>query len=277
MNNFIRNIKKHRIAALICLAVLLIGIIVAAVMLHRDSTAGKDTIEKIHTANTEEYFTDTETPVYTSTSGQNLLLSIEGAAGEAEEWSTEVTPTGLVFIGDKREEKDGDLTFTISPVSTGYTTLILRKSGETAGLTYDKVRITADLVIYNGDDGVLHIRASELRKDNGSSGATDSDTPYVLDGNRVIMPNGGDWTLAPENADALPEGFYRILPGTDENGHSYFDVTKDTSKLTADEADDFLAVLNSVLLLKSESLGVTKKLDCIMNDNRQWILVEAEE
>ena len=110
---------------------------------------------------------------------------------------------------------------------------------------------------------------SDIRQKLSSAGAVDSGTPYILKGNRVILPNGGDWILTAENA---PDLMYYIDYGTDEDGHKYFEVIKDVSIEWTDEEFD-----KAKLVLKSDSLNQKQYLDCYMGDDRTWVLSMAGE
>ena len=155
-------------------------------------------------------------------------------------------------------------------------TLRLRRAKVAGGESY-RIDIADDgsaTLSAEDDDGELKIYFSNIRQMMSSAGSLDSDTPFVLDGNRVLFPSGGDWTLSPE--EGAPDNLYGFVDDVDENGIRYISVSKNISVLTDDMSGEELPRIYS-LVLKSEALCVDYSINCQMGDDRSWKLSLAEE
>lgn len=274
MENFIRNIKNHKKIAVICLSVLLVSIIIVMIVTKFGGGTKINPTVKEHNSDAIGYFEDSDYPVYASQENQTLVIELDGSKSPDLKWENSDSPDNIIAVSDKGEEKDGMLTYVLWPSSTGYATVTFKRSGEIGGFSYDAVNIQVDVIVYTDDENVMYIKISDIRQSTASAGALDSDTPYLLNKNRVIMPNGGDWTLAPADDGGAPEGLYRIMEGVDDSGYSYFDVSKDLSLMINEDGEPDENAVESRLILKSESLGIEKRLDCVMNSEREWLLVE---
>ena len=278
MKNFIRNIKEHKKAALICLAVLIL-VIAAAVLAvklsggNEEPSEGSSSAEEqsSEAAESKSYFAESGYPVSVSERGQSLLISLKAGA----KWEYSMDPAGIVSVDAETAETEENTVYALTPMRPGYTTVSFRQGGVLEGVEYDAVNIQAEITVYADESGTMHIRTEDMRMNSSAPGAADSKTPYLLSGSRVILPNGGDWTLTVEADGDIPEGLYTVMPGTDSEGRSYYDVSMDPSLVTKGGID--MNALSSRLLLKSESLGIEKRLRCVMNAEREWVLTEAEE
>ncbi len=284
MKNFIRNIKEHKKAALISLAVLLAVIAVTVLVVKLSGTGSSSDAESSlpeENASGEEegpsgYFEDTAYPVSVSGRGQSMIISLQAKEAADQKWEYSCEPSGIVSVSLDGDETDGNASFALTPMKTGYSTVTFKRTGKVGELSYDVVSMAAEIMVYADENDAMYIRLENMRQDLASSGALESETPFLLAGNRVILPNGGDWTLTIEADGEVPEGYYSILPGTDDDGNAYFDVAVDTSRLFDDSGELSLAALGSKLLLKSEALSIEKRISCEINEYNELTLTEVE-
>ena len=277
MKNFIRNIKQHKKIALICLVLLIVLVALVVVVMKLGKSSGDQSDESQGDDNSSQYFSDSKYPLTVSVNGSVATVSLEAKDSSDMKWECSEETQGVALAKLEGNDTEKKLTSTITAQSIGYTTVVYKRTGELNGVKYDAVNIRVDIAVYAADDGKLLVRVDKVSQNTSSSGAVDSKTPYLLKENRVILPEGGDWTLTVDAEGKVPEGLYRIMQGTDENGHSYYDVSMDTSLIIKDNGETDVNALNSRILLKSESLGIKKKLKCVMNAEKEWTLTEAEE
>ncbi len=281
MKNFIRNIKEHKKIALICLALIIILVVVTVLVMKlggkSDSSSSSDT-QSEGDGNKSGYFSDSKYPVSVTASGSTATISLEAKdSSDNMKWELSVADDSIASAEFDGKDTDKKLDSTLTPKGVGYTTVTYKRTGELNGVSYDSVNLRVDVTVYADDDSGLHIRVDNVHQSTSSSGAVDSKTPYLLKDNRVIFPAGGDWTLTAEPEGKLPKGLYVLLPGTDDEGHSYYEVSMNNSLIIKDNGEVDMDAINSRLVLQSESLGVKKKLKCVMNAEKEWKLVEAEE
>lgn len=300
MNTFIRNIKNHKKAAIICAAVLVTAAagIVLVILL---SGKKKEGTESARTG----YFLDTEYPVYVTEKDGSLVFELDGTASSDLKWQSGCDPKSIAIIQDGAEEKKSKLTLTLNPGMAGYTTATFARSGKVAGISYDAVKITADLVTSGTAETGKELHLSAIRQNTALAGALTSDTPYLVQGSRVILPNGGDWTLSLEGEENVNAAIrYSFYTSIDDEGYEYLGVSQtvvdpnppmilsaddeipeESSEESSAETDDGLQLLDSadsfeqppVFLLRSESLGIEQRLTLAVDSDMQSYLCKAEE
>ena len=281
MKNFIKNIREHKAAAAICL-LLLAALITAAVLAMKNETnddsssaEGDGQASGQAESSTTVYFKGTDYPVtVTRESNGTLTVEFDGSKSPDSAWgfSTDDTESALVEVKNS-EEKDCKMTSTVAPVSMGYAALSFTRSGEVSGIKYNAVTIEAEVCVSADKDGNMQVSLSDIKQNLSSAGALDSETPYMLKDDKVIMPNGGDWVLEPKLADGAPSSLFRIYRLNDVDGMEYFAVEKVPSALAGVNADAaFKMLAESRLVLKSESLDIEQELECTMTDDRTWKL-----
>ena len=267
MNNFITNIKNHKFIALGCLGVLLV-LIVIVIIVSVNNNGTSDAPEQT------VYFEDTDHPVYISFVDNNVLVRINSVNPDDLKWRVFVLP-GEIPLAENITEMENDLYLELSPTQEGYNTVCFVKEKNVAGITCEIVRIELDLFAAEANNGEFKMNFSDIRQSNSEAGATDSDTPFILDGDRVLFPSGGDWVLSAEVG--TPEGLYAFTEDKDEKGITYIRVMKNTNVLMDDETSNTVIQASYKLILSSESLGIEKRLNCRMSENRSWVLSVVEE
>ena len=273
MNNFITNIKNHKFIALGCLGVLLV-LIVIVIIVSVNNNGTSDAPEKSAASEQTVYFEDTDHPVYISFVDNNVLVRINSVNPDDLKWWVFVLP-GEIPLAENITEMENDLYLELSPTQEGYNTVCFVKEKNVAGITCEIVRIELDLFAAEANNGELKMNFSDIRQSNSEAGATDSDTPFILDGDRVLFPSGGDWVLSAEAG--TPEGLYAFTEDKDEKGITYIRVMKNTNVLMDDETSNTVIQASYKLILSSESLGIEKRLNCRMSENRSWVLSVVEE
>ena len=293
MNSIIQKIKEHRIISTIIAVLLCAAIIVVIFLLSGTPTGKKADSSSSGDAVTEtDYFKDSDYPVHITEKGTEINIKLDGSKTPELTWDTAIEPGGIIFAENDAKEDNGVLNSLVKPKGGGYVTISYVRSAEIAGRKYAVAKIDVDIIATAADDGTISVSVSDVRQALASVGAVDTETPYILEGNKVILPNGGDWTLTPPEVsdDAYP--LYTIYSGYDEEGFQYFSVTRnistyynsfeesissDESSETSSAAQGTEAENNDELILKSESLKTEQKLRCALDENREWILVTAED
>ena len=276
MSTFIKNIKEHKLIALICL-LLVAGLITAVILVNRPS--GEDTKENTEsTAETEdtatEYFKEYDYPVKLTNSDGKLTLVLDGSKTPDLKWETVSETTGVVQISQNGEESEGKLTSVISPIAVGYSTVSYKRTTEMAGYSVDLVTVTAEIMVYEDESSNFVIDISDIRETGSDIGAADTEYPFILKDNRVILPNGGDWTLEPSSE--APAELFAVMNGVDENDVVYFQVGIRPEKILGEDGVINTAALSSPLILKSESLGIEQKIVCSADSVSSLILKKVE-
>lgn len=278
MNNFVRNVKEHKAAAVICL-LLLAALITVTVFVMKDQKSdtelSSDDTEDVSQSTEKLLFADSSYPVKVVTENDGTLsVELDGSASPDITWAMIGDDSSDTIIkAENSEEKEGLMTCTISPVSVGYATLGFSRSGEVKGIKYNAVVIDIDVYVSADKDGNQKVSLSDARISTSSAGGLDSDTPYLLDGDRVVLPNGGDWVLEAKLADGAPKGLFNIYRLQDVDGLEYYAVDKDITLLAGMDAEKTVEILKeSRLVLSSESLGIEQELECTMSEERKWVL-----
>ena len=274
MEKVIEKLKKFRV--LIIIAVLLIaGGVLWLVLRSADSKEKKPEIKD--NDNRKGYLSDTAYPLFITDNGGSLTIELNGSKSSELKWETSANTENTLWIKEEEAESDGRLTSVLTPSMEGYTTVTYTRSGEIMGISYTAAKIDVD-VIASKSEGEFTIKVSDVRFTGSDMGAADTETPYLLSKSSVILPNSGDWELVPENADKLPEGLYSISKDFDvDNNVRAINVYFNPDDMLLEDGTLSEEALGSVLILKSESLGIEKRLKCVVDSRREWILVSAEE
>lgn len=268
MKTFIRNIKKHWRLAVICAAVFLIVLTVAVILLREPSKTGSK-------SERQGYLLNTDYPVYVTKQEQNLLLELDGSESVDLQWEISFSDE-TIAAADHQPENRGKRKVVLTPLAVGFTTVSFMRTGEISGYRYDAVRIDADIYVSGDTEAERALYLNDVRLFASDAGAADTATPYLLVENKVILPNGGDWTLtAPvdESGEDGAEQRYYIVQEPENEGTPCIVVFRN---LNAPEPESGDTTEQDTLLLRSESLGIEKRIECYMNAERNWYLRNAE-
>ena len=271
MKNFIENIKEHKLLALICFAVVVISVIFAVVL---SSSGGDEKNSPSDTQSPEQdfYFTETDYPVCITETENGLNVKIESKTDPDIKWQV-YAGDDMVPLTENIVEDKGTLYMNFEPVQTGYSTVSFVKSADIGEISYEIVTIDLDVYVSEDNDG-MKLYFDDIQMYSSQAGAGDTEIPFVLSGDRVILPNGGDWTLSPEEGSGI---LYGIRHLTDEEGTEYFLVNKNIASVLGQTSEFDPAILDKKLILKSEKLGVEYRLEMKTNDENRWTLRVAED
>ena len=285
MKTFFRNIKEHWLIALVCFLVLA-GIIAGAVLLNRSSAADKDGSETASeaessadpekTVTTKTYFEDRDYPVKVEDAGDTLTAELDGSKSAELKWVSAAEPAGIIDISESGKETEGRLKVVISPKATGYSTVTFSRSLEVNGFSANIAEIEAEILVYDNEAGEKVIKISDMRESIAAAGALDTKTPYVISGNRVVLPGGGDWELTANTPTGVSKELYVIVDAVDEKGFAYYQVKMDPTRMVTKDGEFDQAAMSSFLLLKSKSLGKEQKLVCSVGEDGKWLLSAVE-
>ena len=283
MSNFIKNVKQHKIAALISFLVLAVLVVILVLVFKKGSKQDDLTPTDSNAANSakiseEGYFEKSDYPVNVVNSGNELKFELDGSKSPDSEWTvtTDDTESAVLKTSNDGDEKDSKLTVIGKPVSIGYAMLTFTRSGEINGLAYNAVTIEASVCVSENDDGDLQLSLVDISQSTANAGALDSKTPYLLDGDRIIFPAGGDWVLIPVNDENTPYGLLNVYEGVEADGMTYVTVERNVAAVAdLDPEAAFKALESSRLKLISESLGVEQDL-VFKLVNGKWTLLETQ-
>lgn len=296
----IKNNRKIAIGSVIAILILILAAIII-LSLHEGSNDEKD--------ERQGYFSSNGQPVYVTENDGKLVLEIEGYDVSGLKWGINPELSSM-FETINDTSSDGKLTSEITPLSEGYGNMTYSQVGEIGSLSYEAVNVVAEVVISSDDNGKLICSLSDIHEQLAKAGALDTDTPYILQENKVMLPNKGDWVLTAinsaeesnaqttttqpsttqaatedikydENKPTITEeyeeesGLYHIYTGTNDDGFFYYGVTVDTSFIDLSDTSDTDS--ESKLILKNEQLEIEKQLQCTMGEDGNWTLSEVSE
>ena len=279
MSTFINNIKNHKKLAAICGAVLVAAIAVAVLVCvqanrHEGTTQSNTEKPKV-------YFEDTDYPVTVRKKDGILEFELDGSKSADLKWNYSVEPTVVAQLEEKSFEKKGKQKLFLTPLAAGYANATFTRSTELAGVHYDVVSIYADFFVSVDQNGEKQLTLNNMRQVGATAGAIDTEQPYLLDKNRILLPKGGDWEVTAEPPAGVPENQFFIYRDTDETGMEFISVAYDRSVVNEraeGEAEDYEAAsaYDTVFVLKSASLGQEHRLMFMRNDVQEWALSAAE-
>lgn len=179
-------LEKHTLEVKIgaaVLGVIILGIIIFAVSRGNGGTK-------------EDYFSKSNYPVTVSEKLKDgsLILKVDGSITSDLKWKYKVSDKSKVKV-KKQKEKKGVLTAKVTPRESGYTTVTFSMNGKIKGLKYKAVELDVHLTVNDSGDGAMSVNVGEIYQTQVSAGALDTDNPFLLDGNYVLLPGGGDWKL----------------------------------------------------------------------------------
>ena len=263
---------------LIAAAVILLFVVAALLFRLAGGAAGGET---------EDYF---EGSLYPATCEERedgtLLVTVDGSATPELNWQVENESTDLCEVSIKKKEKNGVLTVQLTPKATGYPSVYFTRVKEISGEEHAVAGIHVEGVIDSDETGKLSVKVLEIYQDAAAFGAADTETPYIIEGCQVLLPNGGDWELyevMPEDAseetsedassetsgDTENDGLFICYTGRNDDGVDY------VAAYPKEEADQE-ALFAATLELHSETLQITQPLSYRINAIGDGELVPAE-
>ncbi len=253
---------------LIIAAVILLFIIIAVVL-----RTGKNTSSK----GTTDYFSQSQYPVTCKENKDgSLLITLDGSATPELSWSVENESEDLCELTEKSGGKSDVITLHAKPLATGYADFVVKREKEMGEKIYDVAVIRGELIISENADGTFKAHMSEIYQDATTTGGADSEDPYIIEGNRILLPTGGDWTAVETTADGgEAAGIFDIETGRNDDGIDYIDVypTVDRVVMILGQADvkgendeQVTAYKNARLIIKSDSQGVSTVYKYRLND-----------
>ena len=251
---------------IIILAVIILFVIVAVILRSCSGSSGKGEVS--------DYFSQSRYPVTAEVKENGtVLIKLDGSVTPDLSWTIENENEDLCEIKTMSAEKKGVLTVTVKPTGAGYSSIYFTRECEIAGGSYIVARVHAKILAYEDDNGSLKSQVSDIYLDSANAGALDTDTPFVIENSRVILPKGGDWEVIETTTEGgKSAGAFGIYPGRDSEGVDYIDIfpTFDESlyELVLDEEanahiaesdtdNPIASVVNARLILRSESLGLS--------------------
>ncbi|MBR3267446.1 MAG: hypothetical protein IKI58_01760 [Oscillospiraceae bacterium] len=231
MSTFINNIKNHKKLAVICAAVLVAAVavtVLAFVLANREEKGSR-----------ELYFEGTDYPVYVTKANQKMKFELDGSKSANLAWTYAAEPGKVAHLSKENSEKKGKLTLSLKALETGYATAVFRRSSEIAGIPYDAVTIYADYYVSENEKGEKSMTLTDMRQVTATVGALDTQYPYLADGSRILLPNGGDWQMTAEIPEGLPEDLFVCYQNFDENGHMCIEVVQKELTLQSEIPDEY--------------------------------------
>ena len=255
MNNFIYFIKKNK--WILIAAVLIAGLaaIVAAVVLARRSAA-----DSAWTS----YYENGDYPVSVAEKGEVLQVRLDGSASSGLRWTYHSKAEDIANVMEVKPEEDDKLTVEIVALEEGYATVEFVREGTIGDETYTAARVAIEVVVGADEEGVMRIGFSDIREESSSVGATDTDAPYLINGDTILFPNGGSYELKEldEEGNASEEEKVDIYQSVNDDGVAYIRVSMDFMSFISEDGimEDPDPVVH--LLLTNEELGVSDQLKC---------------
>lgn len=253
------TIKKWMIAVILVL-------VIAAIVVILLTGRGDDYTYNLHD--------DAAYPVtVTEKEDGTVIVFIDGSATENLSWERTSEETDLVEIKEKQDKK-GSVTLTVSPKKEGVALLKYAKSDMAGQVSYVVVEINIELMVYEDDEGNLIVAVQDSNEsDTGTSLATDTDVPYLIKEDMVVLLNGGDWYIgeyaenetdeelmervAAETVDTMPE---TISVGINDDGYTYYKVATVEDGSNGFVTERRLLVFNPELGIKQELLAKTDEM-----------------
>ncbi len=273
MEKLMDFIKNHRIAAIGAAVLILLLILAAIILLSLSDDSNDEQDDRLC------FFADTGKPVYVSRDENKLILEISGYDSSDLSWG--ISPElNKLYHSDYNTDDNGNLTVTLSPMSQGYLTIDISQAGKIGEMDYKAVSVTVDIMINNGESGVLNCLLGDIHQQLSAAGALDTDTPYLIKDNKVFLPCGGDWELTAEYPQDTENKPYEVYTGSsDDNDIFFYGVNVNNTMLSsyfesngAESSNE-----NGRLILKSQQLEKEILLDCTVGADGDWKLLEVKQ
>jgi hypothetical protein len=222
---------KHRL--LIIIPVVVVIFIIVAVIVGR--FRGGDAVETMETGPGGRelvetgYFANQYYPVNTREEADgSLIITADGSLTPELAWSYDIKDPEKIEAEQIGEEENGMLSLRVSPLSDGYATVTLKKTGKIGDADYTAAEIDVNTIVNLYEDGSLAVCMSDIYQDASMAGAADSEYPFIIDQNRILLPNGGDWEATESTVSGEKSaGLFDIYRGRDDSGMDYIGIYTD--------------------------------------------------
>ena len=219
-------------------------------------------------------FEDSSYPAHFSMEGAGIRAELDGSATPELKWEIRCEPEDTVSIEYDGEETEGHLSFLIRPLMTGYADLTCERTMQIGEQNYAVTTIRLSFVVSENPYGSLETEMVEAQQIPAELGAADTEYPYLLTGNRIYFPNGGDWIVSAEDSAG---GFYQLFEGGDTVEESYVQLMTQPQVLESMDETEMEQAIEAGIILESESLGIRQRLRVVYDEDGQITLAAAEE
>ena len=179
----------------------------------------------------------------------------------------------LLSIG---KEKDDKLEILVKPKKSGYAAINCQRNGTIGDMPYNAVSLDLSVLI-SDSNGKLTADLSDIYQKSSDAGALDTDTPYLIDGMRIIFPNGGNWEIVPENEAETQESILSVMMTINDAGYDCALIMYDLSEETIADSSFLEKASASRLVFRNADIGFEKYITCsVRDDGSIGIKVEDE-
>ena len=192
----------------------------------------------------------------TQTSEGGLVIELDGSKTKDVDWEIEERDSDdPVSSVSTKENDNGVLFITVTPLHTGFDKLKIKKYRKIMDVSYEEADILIEYAVSEEGESLFTFLTNTVENTADSeAGALDTEYPYLIVGNTVYFPNVGDWRLynADLGKDVSDED---INSGRDDEGRNYSRV---------DYLDDSG---EKNLILASETLQIEVPLKATYNED----------
>ena len=273
LNSVTKTVSEHRWLAVVIVAAVIAVLAILIAVLNMSGGNGET-----------GYFTDGDYPVYVKTTKNgNLQIRIDSKESTDLTWAAEVNPSEVVTVTEKKNS-EGKLTSEIKPEMGGYSTITYSLSDEMYGMPYMAAEVIANVMIAVDPDGVPSITLSDISETTSNAGATDSESPYLIEDDRIYFPNGGEWSVEGINvmgsdAEWIDTPYY-MYRGISDDGWPYFAIGVSSQQYFEEGAspteEEITRLMSTEFVLKNEELGIEQKLVGMFGGNGRVVLSKGD-
>jgi hypothetical protein len=270
MEKIVEKLKKYRI--LVIIAVILVAVLIIAGIMFLTKKK-KPTDETPAKTNKFGYFADSDYPMNITYNGTDFLITLDGSKTPSLSWKAAVSDSAKLKVVNETEETDGNIVYSVTPRDVGYSSLRLERNNEIDGYQFTVASFDIELYAVEEDDGKLSAKLTNISQNVSDLVAPDTDSPVLIEGNRVTFFKLNDWTLYYEEPDKVPDGLFTIVVDRDENERVYVDIYMNPEVIFQEGSEYTVDVLDNGFRLQSQKLGIAKRLKCVKNNDKKWELV----
>ena len=175
----------------------------------------------------------------------SLIITADGSLTPELAWSYDIQDPEKIEVEQTKEETDGILSLKVSPLLDGYATITLKKTGQIGDADYTAAEIDVNMIVNLYEDGSLAVSMSDIYQDSSLAGAADSQYPFIIEENRILLPGSGDWEVTEATASGEKSAeLFTIYRGMDDSGMEYIGVYTDVESYYFNLADSLLEAEN---------------------------------